>query len=53
MNEIYFEGHGYLKIDTDSFEDAEQKLNDVFADAGIDLEYDVLELRDENGNEIG
>lgn len=50
MNEVYFSGYGYFKVDTNNYDEAVDKLLKALADAGIDLTMDDIELRDAEGN---
>lgn len=52
MNEIYFNGSGYLKVNTDDFEKAENILLKALADANIEFYLTEIELRDKEGNPI-
>ena len=52
MNEIYFTGYGYLKVDTDNYDKAVDILLKALADVGVEFNMDEMELRDENGCEI-
>ena len=52
MNEIYFNGYGYFKVDTDDYDAAVDRLLKALADAGIDFTMDNIKLRDKDGNEI-
>ena len=52
MNEVFFSGYGYFQVDTDDFDKAEDMLLKALADAGIDLNIEEIELRDENGEAI-
>ncbi len=53
MNELYFNGCGYFKVNTDDYDKAVDLFLKAAADAGIDIILDELELRDPDGNEIG
>lgn len=52
MYHIYFEGRGEMEVNTKDYDKAIDILCKALADAEIDLELDVTELRDEDGNEI-
>lgn len=54
MNELYFSGYGYFKVDTDNKDVANEKLWKALNSVGIEFTADVndIELRDEDGNEI-
>ena len=50
MNEVYFFGYGYFKVNTNNYDEAVDKLLKALADAGIDFTMDEIELRDSEGN---
>lgn len=52
MNEFYFEGYGYLKVDADNLPDALDKLLNVLADTDVDFTFTGGELRDCNGVQL-
>ena len=52
MNELYFNGYGYFKVNTDDYDKAVDLFLKTAADAVIDITLDRLELRDPDGNEI-
>ena len=52
MNEIYFNGYGYFKTDADNYDDAMSKFLDAASQAGIEIEINKAELRDEDGEII-
>lgn len=49
---MYFEGRGELLVHIDNYDDAMDTLLETLANAGIDFEIDLAELRDDDGNEV-
>lgn len=49
QNEMYFDGYGYFKVNTDNYDEAVNKLIESLADAGIDFTIDNMELRNSEG----
>ena len=52
MNELYFEGWGYLKTNETNKEKAMDKLMKILSHEGFDFVFDKVELRNEDGEEI-
>lgn len=51
-NELYFNGYGYFRVNTDSYDEAVDLFLKAASDAGIDIILDEMELRDLDGNVI-
>lgn len=52
MNELYFEGWGYLKTNEANKEKAMDKLMEILSNEGFDFVFDKVELRNEDGEVI-
>ncbi len=52
MNELYFEGWGYLITAETNREKAIDKLMEILSHGGFDFNFKKIELRNEKGEEI-
>lgn len=52
MNELYFEGWGYLKTNEANKEKAMNKLMEILSNEGFDFVFDKVELRNKDGEVI-
>ena len=52
MNELYFEGWGYLITTETNREKAIDKLMEILSHEGFDFNFGKIELRNEKGEEI-
>ena len=52
LNELYFSGWGYFRTGADSHDEAVDQLLTALANAGVDVNFEELELRNLDGESI-
>lgn len=52
MNELYFEGYGYFRTETDKYDKAMDEFLEAAEKAGIEIIIEKAELRNEDGEVI-